>query len=104
MKAIGEDGGDREEQSQDIEPEWRANRTMAVFAEPQFQKQGSEPDGGYDHQREWTGESCAAGVEDDQSKCEQKQPSSDKPPAARLGFSRRIGTRVGQGIVIQAEG
>jgi hypothetical protein len=102
MNTIGEDGDDREDQSQNIQPEGRANRTVAVFAEPQFQQQGSKSDCRYDNQREWARERCPAGIDDDQRKCQQKQSSSDKPPAARLGFGRRIGARIGQGIVIQA--
>lgn len=101
MEAVGEDRRDGKKQSQNIQPKRSANRTIRVFTEAQFEKQGSESDGRHHDESEWTGECRAARIEDHQRECQQQQSGSHESPAARLGFRRRIGCGFGQGIVIQ---
>ena len=49
VEEVGEDGGDREDESQHIEPERRADWSAQVFAKAELQQESGESDGRYDH-------------------------------------------------------
>ena len=67
VEDVGKYSGDREEESQHVEPERSADWGAQVFAETELQQEGGESDGGDDDQGQGTGESAVAGVDDDQS-------------------------------------
>ncbi len=101
VEEVGEDGGDREDQSHYIEPERGADRRGQVFAETQLQEQSGESDGSDDDKGERAEERGAAGVDHHQSQCEKEQTGSHDAPAAGLGRGNRVGSGVGQGLPFQ---
>ena len=70
-KDVGEDGGDGKDESQNIEPEGRADRSVQIFipvsAQAQLQQESRQPNGSDDDQRERTEEGGTASVDDYQS-------------------------------------
>ncbi len=105
VEDVGGDGGDREDESQHIEPERGADWSAQVFAKTQLQQQSGESDGRHDHQGDRAGESGTAGIDHHQSEREQEKSGGNNAPAAglRLGLERggRVGSDVGQGVPSQ---
>ena len=75
MKAVSEDRDNREEQSQNIQPERSSDGTVAISAEAQFEQQGREPDCGHDDHGQWAGKCGTARIEHDEGERQQKQAS-----------------------------
>lgn len=96
VEDVGCDGGDREDESNHVEPERGVYWSAEIFAEPELQQKSGESDGRYDDQSQGTGESAVAGVDDHQSKRQEKESGGDDGPTAGLGRRGRVGMRVGQ--------
>lgn len=72
MENVGENGGDREDESGNIEPQWSADfRARCILAKPKLEQESGESDGGYNHESERTGKRGTAGVDHHQSEREQ---------------------------------
>jgi hypothetical protein len=98
VEDIGKDGGNGEEESEYVEPERGVDRSAEILAETELQQESGESDGGYDDQGERTGESAAAGVDDDQGEREKKEAGGEDGPASGRRRGARVGSGVGQGV------
>jgi hypothetical protein len=107
VKDVGQHGGDREDESQYVEPQrgvdLGGSLGAQVLAKAQLQQQRCESNGGNDDQGKRTVERGAAGVDHYHSEREQEQSGGDDGPPARLwlGRGRRVGSGVGQGVPSQ---
>jgi hypothetical protein len=109
VKDVGQNGGDGEDDSQYVEPQWGVDLggslRAQVLAKTQLQQESCESDGRHDDQGQRTVERGAASVDHHQSEREQEQSGGDDSPAARLrlwrGRGGRVGSGVGQGVPSQ---
>ncbi len=72
VEDVGEDGSDREDESQYIEPERGANRRAQVFPETELKQESGKTDGSHHDKGKRTGERGTAGIDHHQSEREQK--------------------------------
>lgn len=85
MKLVGEDGGEGEQDCEDVEAERGADRGSEIASQAELEQKGGEPDGGDDDDGERAGECGSAGVENDDGESEEKKSGSDEAPAAGFG-------------------
>lgn len=84
MADVSEDRGNRADQSQYVEPEWRANLSAQVPAQTKLQQERGESDGGDNDQSQRAGESPMAGVDHHESESEKKKSGGDDGRARAL--------------------
>jgi len=86
VQQIGEEGTERAEDAERVEPEGRVDRmNLIAIAQAELQQDGGESDGGDDHDGHWAIKRTAGGEDDDQGEGSAQEARGDNGPTARWG-------------------